>query len=135
METEGCETRSWSLPGAYLKALGIAGFFQSLSAQTDGAIIDSRVLFRHLGLSPSRRDRFLSDLLKPQEITDPAVRSFTETAVDSSIPIVLGGHTLVSGGLYALAESAWQRTDRSVSRDREKIPAGEWIISERGALP
>ena len=135
METRGYQTESWSLLGACVEALGIAGFFQTLSAHTDAAIIDSRVFFRHLGLRPSRRDRFLSDLLRPREITDPSVRVFTEAAVDSPIPVVLGGHTLVSGGLYALVESAWDRVGESVSRDTEELPSREWIMSKGGAPP
>jgi hypothetical protein len=33
------------------------------------------------------------------------VREFTRCAVSASIPVVLGGHSLVSGGLWLLAEA------------------------------
>jgi hypothetical protein len=113
IEERGMETRKggkgiWSLPGILADNLGISRFFQMLSTHVDAVIMDSRVFFHHLGLAPSRQDRFFSDLLKPDQIVDRTIRRFTEEALQSSIPIVLGGHTLVSGGLYALAESAWQ---------------------------
>jgi hypothetical protein len=125
MDTRGYQTGSWSLIGACLESLGIPGFFQTLSAHTGAVIIDSRVLFRHLGLRPSRRDRFLSDLLSPRDITDRSVRVLTEAVLASPIPVVLGGHTLVSGGLLALAESAWHRIDQPVRRDTEEVSYGE----------
>jgi hypothetical protein len=127
METRGCHTGSWTLLGVCLEELGIPGFFRTLSTHTDAAILDSRVLFRHLGLRPSRRDRFLSDLFKPEEIADASLRVFTEAAIDSPIPVVFGGHTLVSGGLYAVLESAWQRAGKPVRRGTEEFPHEEWV--------
>lgn len=97
-----------SLLGFYLEEAGPAKFFQALSELADLALIDSRVLFAHFGLRPTANDRFLSDLLQPESIQDPLVREFTAQAQDAPMPIVLGGHSLVSGGLYALVELAWQ---------------------------
>jgi len=125
METRGCHTGSWTLLGVCLEELGIPGFFRTFSAHTDGVVLDSRVLFRHLGLRPSRRDRFLSDLLMPEEIADFSVRVFTEAAIDSPIPVVCGGHTLVSGGLYGMVESAWQRAGEPFRRGPEEFPYEE----------
>jgi len=131
IEERGMETRKggngvWSLVGLCLEKSGTPGFFQTLSAHAQAAIVDSRVLFHHLGLRPSRRDRFFSDLLQAQEITDPSVRLFTEQVLESPIPFVVGGHTLVSGGLYALAESAWQRDREPLERDVEHLQYGTW---------
>jgi len=108
---------TWSLAGLCLERIGALAFFETLSAHLEGVILDSRVLFHHLELQPLRRDRFFSDLLRPGEITDPSVRRFTEEALESPIPILLGGHTLVSGGLYALAESAWRRAEKPLGQD------------------
>jgi len=44
-------------------------------------------------------------LLEPTLIHDPWIREFTAAVRDAPIPILLGGHSLVSGGLYALAEN------------------------------
>lgn len=137
IEERGMETRNgdkgiWSLVGLCLEKLGISCFFQALSTHAHTAIVDSRVLFRHLGLRPSRQDRFFSDLLKPDEITDPSVRLFTEAARQSPVPFVLGGHTLVSGGLYALAQSAWERVREPLKRDIEELQTRAWKESGSG---
>jgi CTP:molybdopterin cytidylyltransferase MocA len=55
---------------------------------------------------PSAADRFYSDLGQPEQIEDAWLRSFTAAALEAAIPIVMGGHSLVSGGLYALVEIA-----------------------------
>lgn len=83
-------------------------FFQALGELADLVLLDSRVLFAHLGRRPSAADRFRSDLLQPDKIQDPLVREFTAAAKEAPIPVILGGHSLVSGGLYALIELAWQ---------------------------
>ena len=70
----------------------------------DGALLDSRVLLAHrLGADesawPSAEDRFASDLLLGDQIKDPWLRALTTAARDASIPILLGGHTLVGPGI------------------------------------
>jgi hypothetical protein len=97
-----------SLVGFFWEEVGPARFFQALGELADLALLDSRVLFAHLGRRPSASDRFWSDLLRPEEIGDPLVKEFTVAAKEAPIPIILGGHSLVSGGLYALVELAWQ---------------------------
>lgn len=96
-----------SLLGFFIQEFGIKKFFEIISKIADAAFIDSRVILSHFKMWPSANDRFYSDLLKPEKISDPFLREFTYEALNTSIPIVLGGHSLVSGGLYALAESAW----------------------------
>ena len=95
-----------SIFGFYLQEFGIKKFFKTLSQLGDAAFIDSRVILSHFKMWPSDNDRFYSDLLKPEKISDPFLKEFTYEAINASIPIVLGGHSLVSGGLYALVESA-----------------------------
>jgi CTP:molybdopterin cytidylyltransferase MocA len=98
-----------SLLGFYLDKVGAERFFTTLGTLGQAAFIDSRVIFAHRGLWPPAADRFYSDLRQPEKITDPFVRHFTEAAMQAPIPIVLGGHSLVAGGLYALIEAAWAR--------------------------
>ncbi len=90
--------------GAFLAQTGPHTFFQSLAGTCTAALLDSRVLFAHLGLWPSAADRFHSDLLQPERIADPTVRAFTEAALAAPVPLLLGGQGLVSGDLLALAE-------------------------------
>ena len=96
-----------SLLGFFIQEFGIKNFFKIISQLSDAAFIDSRVILSHFKMWPSANDRFYSDLLKPEKISDPFLKEFTFEAINASIPIVLGGHSLVSGGLYALVESAW----------------------------
>ena len=98
-----------SLLGFYLDEVVAERFFATLSTLGQAAFIDSRVIFAHRGLWPTAADRFYSDLRQPEKIGDPFVRHFTEAAMQAPIPIVLGGHSLVAGGLYALIEAAWAR--------------------------
>jgi CTP:molybdopterin cytidylyltransferase MocA len=98
-----------SLMGFYLDEVNAERFFATLSTLGQAAFIDSRVIFAHRGLWPPAADRFYSDLRQPEKIADPFVRHFTEAAMQAPIPVVLGGHSLVAGGLYALIEAAWAR--------------------------
>jgi hypothetical protein len=94
-----------SLLGALLQSVGPAGFFGFLGEVCDVALLDTRVLFAHLGSTASVADRFASDQLRPDQIDDPVVRDFTAAAAAAPIPVLLGGHALVSGGLWLLARS------------------------------
>lgn len=98
-----------SLLGYYLDAVGLEHFFSALATMGQALFLDSRVLFAHQGLWPSAADRFHSDLRHPQKIMDPFVRALTEAAMAAPIPVIMGGHSLVSGGMYALVEAAWAR--------------------------
>ncbi|HZP26437.1 MAG TPA: hypothetical protein VFB90_05255, partial [Dehalococcoidia bacterium] len=71
------------------------------------------VLLTHRGDLPGAEDRFLSDLGRWQDIDEPFLREFTRAACESDLPVLLGGHSLVSGGLMLLAEHAWQEHDRA----------------------
>ncbi len=93
-----------SFVGCFLEEVGIERFFAYITAVAACAFIDSRVIFAHKKLEPTTADRFNSDLGRWQEIKDPFVREFTRAAVETPIPIILGGHSLVSGGLWALTE-------------------------------
>ena len=94
-----------SLLGFQLARAGTRSLFDTLAQLGDAAIIDSRVLFAHHNLHPTAPDRFHSDLMQPDSIADPFIREFTKAARDASVPVLLGGHSLVSGGMYALIES------------------------------
>jgi hypothetical protein len=110
MEADGRALRgeARSLLGYYIDAVGIDHFFETLAELGDAAFIDTRVLMAHKQIEPSREDRFLSDLGRWQQINDPWLRDFTRVATEAAIPVLLGGHSLMAGGLMALNEYAWQ---------------------------
>ena len=98
-----------SLLGAYLDAVGLERFFETLGTMGQALFLDNRVIFAHRKLWPTAADRFHSDLRQPAQVTDPFVRAFTEAAMAAPVPVIMGGHSLVSGGMYALVEAAWAR--------------------------
>ena len=93
-----------SLIGFVIEELGPRRFFEYLGEIVDLAIIDTRVLFAHLQLRPSAPDRFYSDLGMDDRIGDPFIRDFTRAAREAPIPVILGGHSMVYGGLWALLD-------------------------------
>jgi hypothetical protein len=111
-----------SLLGYFMERVGLEGGFRMLAELGDAAFVDSRVLWAHFAHWPSPEDRFLSDLGRSQDIEDDWLCEFTEAALAAPIPIVLGGHSLVSGGLYALVETALARNDRSRQRPDLVLP-------------
>ena len=100
-----------SLLAFHLREVGSARFFAELAELSDVACIDTRPLLSHLGVQASRADRFWSDLGCPERIEHPFLRELTQAAQDAPLPVILGGHSLVSGGLMLLTEAAWREED------------------------
>ena len=100
-----------SMLGFLYQAVGPHAFFNRLAELSTAVFFDTRVLFHHLGLSLSDNDRFASDLGDPAGIADRAAREFTEAALACPAPVVLGGRNVVAGGLWALTQEAWNRSD------------------------
>ena len=106
MRADGRDERgeARSILGLYLEQVGVRRFFQDLRQLGQAAFIDSRVIFAHRKLRPTAADRFNSDLGRVEDIADPFIREFTQGALEAPIPVVLGGHSLMAGGLLALIE-------------------------------
>jgi hypothetical protein len=110
VEERGLRTRrpgqrpAASVLGALLDRDGPASLGDRLMRLGDAAIVDTRVLLAHrFGAAeagwPMLEDRFASDLLLAERVSDPWLRALTRSAADATIPILLGGHTLVGPGL------------------------------------
>ncbi len=95
-----------SLLADYLELVGLERFFEEMGNLADAMFLDSRVILAARKSWPSPADRFYSDLRRPQDIADPFLRDFTAAALAAPLPVVLGGHSLVAGGLRALLEAA-----------------------------
>lgn len=100
-----------SVIGFLLEAVGTERFFEIIGELGDAAAIDTRVLLAHAGVRATRADRFLSDARMQDGIEDPFLRGFTRAAIAAPVPVLLGGHSLVTGGLMALNETAWERSE------------------------
>jgi hypothetical protein len=93
-----------SLPGQVLDVEGPGALGTILAGLGDAAIVDTRVLLAHrLGPDesawPRPEDRYASDLLDADAVSDPWLRELTSSAAGAPIPVVLGGHTLVGPGI------------------------------------
>ncbi len=102
-----------SVLGELLDRDGPEALARTVARLADAAVVDTRVLMAHrcgAGESawPASEDRFASDLLLPGAIADPWLRALTESAVaaPNGHPVILGGHTMVNGGLRLLAQRA-----------------------------
>lgn len=84
-------------------ALGPVGFFTALADVVDVVIMDSRVLMAASGHYPGAADRYASDLFLVDAVQDDWLRLFTAAALRAPIPVLLGGHSVVAGGLEVLA--------------------------------
>ncbi|MFW6184813.1 MAG: hypothetical protein ACOC8X_13515, partial [Chloroflexota bacterium] len=93
-----------SVIAAHIEAVGMRTYFEMLAEWSDAAFIDTRVLLAHHGRWPDPTSRFASDLGRIAQINDEWLRAFTEEAVRASIPVVLGGHGLMSGAMLAFCE-------------------------------
>jgi hypothetical protein len=110
IEERGMRTRiegqrpAASILGALLDRDGPESLGDHLARLGDAALVDSRVLLAHrLGADsatwPAAEDRYASDLLLPDRITDPWLRALTASALAAPIAVLLGGHTLVGPGV------------------------------------
>lgn len=97
-----------SLLGYLLDAVGATGLVRMLETLCSTAFLDTRVLLAHARKAVSAADRFYSDLKRPEHIRDPWLRELTAAAAEAELPILLGGHGLVHGGIWALVDAAHQ---------------------------
>ncbi len=100
-----------SVLGLVLDRDGPDALGRILARLGDAAIVDTRVLLAHrLGPDedawPAVEDRFASDLLLADRVTDPWLRALTAAAARAPIPVLLGGHTLVGPGLRPIFGNA-----------------------------
>ena len=133
-----------SVLGILLDRDGPGSLGDHLARFADAAIVDSRVLLAHrVGADetgwPAAEDRFASDLLLAEGIADPWLREFTTSAAAASIPVLLGGHTLVGPGVRlviggARGQTPWRRP-RAEARTRPGPRRGRAGRGPRGADP
>lgn len=104
-----------SVLGFLIEEIGMRRFFERMALLGDALVLDTRVIEAHLGLQPSREDRFQSDLFAFESVEEPGLRALTEAAANAPMPVLLGGHSLVAGGLMAMNDVAWAENDRRMA--------------------
>ncbi len=107
MKALGRDTRGEvkALMGRLIDELGFKNFFEFLAEIALGAVLDTRVLFEHFKWQLTSADRFASDLGAVELISHRLLQEFTCAAMEAQIPVLLGGHSLVAGGLWALIDA------------------------------
>ncbi len=118
VEERGMRAAPASVPRSLLanrvRDAGPERLIGELSALGDAVVLDTRVLMAALvgstdaGAWPPAEERFASDALDAGRIATPWLRELTAAAASSPVPVLLGGHGLVSDGLRILVEAAWQ---------------------------
>lgn len=107
------DARPQSLLADWAERLGPADLVAELASLADAVVLDTRVLMAaHAGSAdatawPAEEERFASDFGDADRIATPWLRELTEAAAAESVPVVLGGHALVSDGLRVVVEAAW----------------------------
>ncbi len=97
----------------WLSRHGPAGLVRELTSLADAVIVDSRVVMAALagsadsGSWPPAEDRFASDFGDVGRVATAWLRELTEAAATASVPVLLGGHALLSDGLRIVVEAAW----------------------------
>ena len=80
----------------------------------DAVVLDTRVLMSAVAGSgeattwPPEEERFASDFGDASRIATPWLRELVEAAATASVPMLFGGHALVSDGLRLIVSAAWQ---------------------------
>jgi hypothetical protein len=102
-----------SLLADWAQRLGPGELVRELASLGDAVVLDSRVLMASLAGSsdaaawPPNEERFASDFGDAARVETPWLAEMTAGAAEASVPVLLGGHALVSDGLRILVEAAW----------------------------
>ncbi len=114
-----------SLLGQLIEAVGPERAFGDLLPELcDAAFIDIRPALVQLGIRATRADRYAADLGRPELIEDARLRAIVGAAIAAPVPVILGGHSLVTGGLMLLNQWAWDEHDRSRGLDPDPSRRG-----------
>lgn len=96
-----------SLLGKAFADWGPKRFVHELEELSDGVVWDTRVVMAQLFGWPSASDRYAFDLGRGDMLQNRALAEWCEAVHSSSIPILTGGHNVVSGGLLSLLETVF----------------------------
>ncbi len=102
-----------SLLADWVSRLGASDLLRELAGLGDAVILDSRVLMAALAGSsdaaawPPEEERFASDFGDAARVATPWLAELTSAAAAAPVPVLLGGHALVSDGLRILVDAAW----------------------------
>ena len=88
--------------GGLVAALGPERLLAAAAGVCEAVFFDTRPLA--MAWEASEADRFHSDLGQADRVSEQRLRALTRAAAACPVPVVLGGHCLVSGGLWCLCD-------------------------------
>jgi len=103
-----------SLLAAFMARSTPTELIGELAGLGNAVVLDTRVLMAaHAGSAdasawPAEEERLASDLGDAGRIGTPWLRELTEAAAQAPVPVLCGGHALVSDGLRVIVAAAWQ---------------------------
>src|SRR5690606_28901857 len=103
-----------SLLAAFMERTSPAELIAELCGLGDAVVLDTRVLMAARAGSadaaawPLEEERLASDFGDAGRVATPWLRELTEAAARAPVPVLRGGHALVSDGLRIIVRSAWQ---------------------------
>jgi hypothetical protein len=92
-----------SLLGVVARERGVRCLVEEIASMSEAVFWDNRVFLAALGRFPDDRDRFEADLGRWSQVQDVVLRELCREAGRAGCPIVLGGHSVVAGGIRLLA--------------------------------
>ena len=102
-----------SLLARIMEREGPAALIAHLASLGDAVVLDTRVLMAARAGSvdstrwPAAEERFASDFGDAANVRTSWLAELTAAAVAADVPVMLGGHGLLSDGLRILTDSAW----------------------------
>ena len=124
MVSSGRQARGevFSIMADYIDRLGPESFFAMLAQHAQAAFIDTRVLLAHHGLWPEGDERFAADLGLLDQVHEPWLARFSRAVKEAPLPVVVGGHGLMAGDIFAIADiiSSLGSLEATSSRGRRK---------------
>jgi hypothetical protein len=108
------DARPRSLLARWVEEHGPGSLIAELAALGDALVLDTRVLMASLAGTadaagwPGAEERFAADFGDAARVRTPWLRELTQAAAGAGIPVLTGGHTLVSDGLRILVTAAWE---------------------------
>ena len=114
MRSSGSGQAPRSILAALMDRSSPAEMVAELARLGDAVVLDTRVLMAAVASSaeattwPPEEERFASDFGDASRVATPWLRELVEAAVTASVPMLLGGHALVSDGLRLIVSAAWQ---------------------------
>ena len=106
--------RPRSLLASFMARTSPAELVAELATLGDAVVLDSRVLMAASSGSaeasawPPEEERFASDFGDAARVATPWLRELVEAAAAAPVPVLCGGHALVSDGLRLIVAAAWQ---------------------------